>query len=160
MIGTVSEELEVNVSASKAWEVYSSLKLAKITEEKLKSLIDRLEIEGDGGVGTLIKIVFPSGGAVGFNSYTEKFTKIDHEKRVKETEVVEGGYLDLGFNLFRVRFEVIDKEDASPSPPSSCITRCTIEYEIKEEFAANASFVSIQTLVVVMNAAADFLIAK
>ncbi|XP_047330259.1 norbelladine synthase-like [Impatiens glandulifera] len=156
MIGSVSEQIEMSVPASQAWEVYSSLMLAKIIEEKLRNLADRLEIEGDGGVGTLIKIIFPP-GAFGFNSYTEKFTKIDHEKRVKETEVVEGGYLDLGFDLFRVRFEVIEKEDDSPP---SCIIRSTIEYEIKEEFAANASFVNIQTLVEVMQAVADFFIAE
>lgn len=79
-------------------------------------------------------------GTQGLSDYKEKFTKIDNEKRVKETEVVEGGYLDLGFTLYRVRFEIIEKDI------NSCIIRSTIEYELKDEFAANASLVSVDAL--------------
>lgn len=89
----------------------------------------------------------------GLKSYKEKFTVVDHEKRVKETEVVEGGYLELGFTLYRVRFEVIEVE----SNEKQCITRSTIEYELKEEAAANAAFVSIQPLTAIMQASADYL---
>ncbi|XP_047308980.1 norbelladine synthase-like [Impatiens glandulifera] len=153
MIGSISKEIQVNVPSIKAWELYSSQALAKITEEKLKNVIEKLKTEGDGGVGTIVEIVFTPGGAQGFRSYKEKFTKIDHEKRVKETEVIEGGYLDLGFNLFRVRFEIIDKEEGT-----SCITRSTIEYDVKEEFEDNASFVNIEPLVMLMQAAADILL--
>lgn len=56
---------------------------------------------------------------------------------MKEAEVVEGGYLEIGFNKYLVRFEVIEKDE------ESCITKATIEYDIKEDFTDNASFVSI-----------------
>lgn len=79
---------------------------------------------------------FPSGRVC-----KEKFTKVDDEKRVKESEVIEGGFLDLGFTLYRVRFEIIEKED---DKESSSIIKSTIEYDVKEEAAANASFVSIK----------------
>jgi hypothetical protein len=36
------------------------------------------------------------------SGYKEKYTKVDNEKRLKEAEVIEGGYLELGFTLFRV----------------------------------------------------------
>lgn len=81
-------------------------------------------------------------------SYKEKFTVVDDARRVKETEVVEGGYLEMGFTLYRIRFEVIEKEAAE------CVTRATIEYEAKEEAAA---MVSIQPLTAVMKASADYL---
>ncbi|KAF5735317.1 S-norcoclaurine synthase [Tripterygium wilfordii] len=139
MDGQLSHELELNVPASEAWEFYSTLKLAKLVEEQF-DFIEKAEVlEGDGGVGTIIGLTFAPGipGPVG---YKEKFTKLDNENRVKEAEVVEGGYLDLGFTLYRVRFEVIEKgEDSS-------IIRNTIEYTVKEEAAANASFVSIEPL--------------
>lgn len=70
----------------------------------------------------------------------EKFTKIDDEKRVKETEVIEGGVLELGFTLHRVRFEIIEKEDDK----ESSIIKSTIEYDVKEEAAENVSFISIK----------------
>lgn len=90
-------------------------------------------------------------GTPGPASYNEKFTKIDNEKLIKETEVVEGGYLEFGFTLFRVRFEIIEKgEDSS-------IIKTTIEYEIKEEHAANASFVSIEPLANIMEVAKSYL---
>ncbi|XP_059667426.1 norbelladine synthase-like [Cornus florida] len=151
MFGTVSEEMEVKVSATEAWKLYGTLQLAKLIEEELTDVIHKLEIHGDGGVGTILNITFPPGTPF-FSSYKEKFTKMDHEKRVKEAEVIEGGYLDLGFTLYRGRFEVIEKSE------NTCITKTTIEYEIKEEAAANASIVSIQPMVKIMEVAANYFI--
>lgn len=79
---------------------------------------------------------------------------IDHEKRVKDVMVVEGGYLDVGFERYLIRLEIIDKDE------KSCITKSTIEYDIKEDYAANASLVSIHPLMVVMNLAAIHILAK
>lgn len=76
---------------------------------------------------------------------------LDNEKMVKTTEVIEGGYLDMGFNLYRIRFEVIEKDE------KSCITKVTIEYDIKEDYAANVSLVVIDPLVGVMEIVANYL---
>lgn len=73
---------------------------------------------------------------------------------MKVAEAVEGGYLDVGFTLYRVQFDVIEKGK------ESCITRSTIEYDLKEDSAANASMVSIQMLVTLMEAAANYLTNK
>ncbi|KAG2701191.1 hypothetical protein I3760_06G033300, partial [Carya illinoinensis] len=108
--------------------------------EEVSTLIEKIEVlEGDGGVGTVLKLTFVP-GTPGLSTTSEKFTKIDNEKRVKETQVVERGYLEMGFTLYRVRFEVIEEGD------DSCIIRSTIEYEVKEEAAANASYVTIEPL--------------
>ncbi|KAL7003820.1 hypothetical protein U1Q18_004964 [Sarracenia purpurea var. burkii] len=139
MLGTISNEIQVKVPASQAWELYSTLQLAKLLQEDLPHLFSKVEVIE---------------GTPGFSSYKEKFTKIDDEKRVKETEVIEGGFLDLGFNWFRVRFEIIEKSE------ESCITKATIEYDLKEEAAANASIVTIQQFVSVMEAAANYLITN
>ncbi|KAK7859405.1 s-norcoclaurine synthase 1 [Quercus suber] len=64
---------------------------------------------------------------MGFFVQREKFTKYDNEKRMKELEVMEGGYLDLGLSLFCVHFEIIEKDN------DSCIIKSTIEYDVKEE---------------------------
>jgi hypothetical protein len=59
--------------------------------------------------------------------------------------------LDIGFTLVRIRFEVIEKgEDSS-------IIKSTIEYEIKEEDAANVSLVSIQTLANIVEVGKNYL---
>lgn len=79
-------------------------------------------------------------GAPAFAVYKEKFTKIEHENRLKETEVVEGGFLDLGFLLYRVRLQVLEKDS------DSSIIQSTIEYELAEESAANVSLVSTDSL--------------
>ncbi|KAK4480570.1 hypothetical protein RD792_013648 [Penstemon davidsonii] len=155
MFGTVSDEIEVNVPASEAWKLYSSLQLAKIVGEALPSLISKVDVvQGDGNAGTILHIFFAAAGAPGLESYKEKFTVVDHEKRVKEAEVVEGGFLDLGFTLYRVRFEIIGKKDSE----NQCITKASIEYEVREEVAVNASMVSIQPLATVMQLAADYLV--
>lgn len=61
-IGQVLHELEVKVSASEAWDLYGSLELAKFVEQALPNLIEKVElIQGDGGVGTILKLTFASG---------------------------------------------------------------------------------------------------
>ncbi|XP_047963055.1 norbelladine synthase-like [Salvia hispanica] len=155
MYGTISDEKTVDVPATEAWKLYSTLQLAKVVEEALPGLISRIDVvQGDGGAGTILELVFPPGMEGGLKSYKEKFTVVDHEKRVKETEVVEGGYLDLGFTMYRVRFEVIEVEGNE----KQCITRSTIEYELKEEAAANVAVVSIQPLTAIMQLSAEYLL--
>ncbi|KAK9272570.1 hypothetical protein L1049_002944 [Liquidambar formosana] len=152
MFGTVSHELEANVPASVAWELYGTLRLAKLAEEEAPEVINKVDLlEGDGGVGTVLRVNFPP-DTPGFTSHKEKFVKVDNEKRVKDAEVIEGGFLDLGFSLYRVRFEIIEKGE------ESCILKSTIEYDVKEEAAANASIVTIQPLAHIAELAKNYLI--
>lgn len=73
---------------------------------------------------------------------------------VKVVEVVEGGFLDLGFKWYLVRLDVIAKDE------KSCITRNTIEYELKEDSDPKlASVVSIDPLMAMMNIAANHLVS-
>ncbi|KAL6122929.1 hypothetical protein ACLB2K_075453 [Fragaria x ananassa] len=85
----------------------------------------------------LIKVMESWYGVPGPGWQTEKFTVVDNEKRVKVAEVIESGYLELGFTLFRVRAEIIE------CPSSSCIIKSSLEYELKEEAAANVAIDSL-----------------
>ncbi|XP_028772021.1 S-norcoclaurine synthase 2-like [Neltuma alba] len=114
MFGKVEHEAELNVPAIEAWDLFSSLRIGKILEKEL-SILQKVEVlEGDGGVGTIQKLTFKP-GVEGPAGYKEKFTKIDNDRRIKEVEIVEGGYLELGFSAFRVRLEVIEKGKNSSS---------------------------------------------
>ncbi|KAK3000749.1 hypothetical protein RJ639_020594 [Escallonia herrerae] len=128
--GSVSTEMEIQSSAREAWALYGAVGLTVITVPKYLAAVDI--IEGDGGEGSIAKLTPLSG-----SPYHEKFTKVDDKHMVKETEIIEGAFLDLGFTLYRVRFENI------PTGKHSCITRTTIEWEVKEEYVANSSRVSI-----------------
>ncbi|KAL0403322.1 UNVERIFIED_CONTAM: hypothetical protein Sradi_1973000 [Sesamum radiatum] len=153
MMGRVSEEMEVKVPASQAWKLYGSLRLAKIAEEALSNVVSKVEVvEGNGSAGTLLHVVLRPGTAW-MTSYKEKYTVVDDERRVKVAEVVEGGVLELGFTVYRFRLEVIEKEGKK----EECIVRGSIEYELKEEAAADAGLVSIEPLVAVMQLAANYL---
>ncbi|KAM4110361.1 hypothetical protein ACB094_03G189400 [Castanea mollissima] len=132
----LSHELEVNVPASEAWELYGKLRLAKLLVEE-GSVVEKIEVIE---------------GYHGFSVQREKFTKYDNEKRMKELEVLEGGYLDLGLSLFRVRFEIIEKDN------DSCIIKSTIEYDIKEEAAANTSYVTTDLVAKIAEIAKNFLV--
>ena len=68
----------------------------------------------------------------------ERFTKVDDENRVKETELIEGGY--LGLDLFRIRLEILEKDS------ESSIIRSSIEYEVDDKLGEVASHVSIKPL--------------
>ncbi|KAM4076824.1 hypothetical protein ACJW30_12G094200 [Castanea mollissima] len=151
MFGQLSHKLEVNVPASEAWEIYGTLGLSKLLVED-GSAFEKIEIlEGDGGSGTILKKTFMP-GSHGFTVHKEKFTKLDNEKRVKELEVIEGGYLDLGFTLFRVRFEIIEKDN------DSCIIKSTMEYDVKEEAVANISYPNTDLVAKIVEVAKDYLI--
>ncbi|XP_071710684.1 norbelladine synthase-like isoform X2 [Rutidosis leptorrhynchoides] len=141
MFGTLSQETEVNVPASKAWALYGSLELGKVVAGKIFEAVD--VVEGAGGTG------------LGFKYYTEKFTKVDNENMIKETEAVEGGFLDIGFSLYSVRCEIKEKPDDDMG--SSCLVKCTIEYEVKDEFAANVSLVTMDPFVALMSIANEHL---
>ncbi|KAF9593155.1 hypothetical protein IFM89_020451 [Coptis chinensis] len=152
MEGQLEHELEVSVPASEVWDVYGGLKLGKLVCELLPNVIEKVElVEGDGGVGTILKVVFPQ-GTPGFTFYKEMFTKVDNEKRLKEAEVVEGGYLEFGFSLYRVRFEIIEKD------AKSSIIKTTIEYEV--DTATNASIVSSKALELIAETIAKYLTEK
>lgn len=58
MFGTISDELEVNVPASEAWKLYSTLQLAEIVKEALP-IVSQIDIvQGDGGPGTILQVHF------------------------------------------------------------------------------------------------------
>lgn len=61
---------------------------------------------------------------------------VDNEKYIKETTVIEGGFLDIGFQKYVVRLEIVGQEDGTT------IIRSTIEYKVDAEHASNASLVS------------------
>lgn len=76
---------------------------------------------------------------------------------MKVTEVVEGGYLDLGVEKYQVRFEVIEKQkdEGEEAAANSCIMKATVEYQTKDMAAAALSLNSIQTFLTIMNTVAD-----
>ena len=71
---------------------------------------------------------------------------------MKELEVMEGGYLDLGLTLFCVRFEIIENDN------DSCIIKSTIEYDVKEEAVANISYVTTGLVAKIAEVAKNYLI--
>ncbi|KAL3524541.1 hypothetical protein ACH5RR_017375 [Cinchona calisaya] len=154
MFGTLSDEMEVKVPASDAWKVYGTLKLADVALKQLPHLLDKIDVlEGDGSAGTKLKLTFPQGNPL--ISYSkEEFVVVDDQKLVKVAEVFEGGYLNLGFTLYRVTFQVIP----NPNDESSCTTKCTLDYHLKEESAANVSLISIEPFTAIMKAAANYLL--
>ena len=56
--GQLSHELEVNVPASQVWELYGTLRLSKLIEERfLGTLVKKIDVtEGNGGVGTIVHL--------------------------------------------------------------------------------------------------------
>ncbi|KAI3968517.1 hypothetical protein MKX01_007827 [Papaver californicum] len=152
MKGQLSKEVEVPVPASDIWDVYGTIELVKLIKELLPAILHDVEVDvGDGGVGTVLKLTLPPGSPVIY--YKEKFMVVDHEKRIKVADVVEGGYLEAGFSLYRTTFEIIEKDGHS-----SVIS--TIEYELDDASADNAALVSIKPLEVVAETIGSYLKEK
>ncbi|XVE62297.1 hypothetical protein DITRI_Ditri06bG0106800 [Diplodiscus trichospermus] len=136
MHGHLSQDALIKVPAAVVWDVYRTLELARLLNELLQDVFGKIEVvQGDGGVGTILKITFAP-GIPGPSYLSEIFTKIDDEMRVKESENIEGGYKDLGFERCGFRLHIIEKD------VESCIVRSTIEYEIDDKLKDIASQVN------------------
>lgn len=62
MKGTLSHELEISLPADEIWSVYRGLELAELVVKLLPNVIYKMDlVEGDGGVGTILHLYFPSG---------------------------------------------------------------------------------------------------
>ncbi|TYI85031.1 hypothetical protein E1A91_D05G409400v1 [Gossypium mustelinum] len=144
----ITKELEVNAPASEAWELYRNLGLINLIDRKLTNIFQSTEVlKGDGGVGTVVKLTFVPGNS----SYTEKFTVIDDQRRVKETKGLEGDCLAIGCSVQILEYEIIEKSQ------NSSIIKSTISYAVKEEFQAKDPKPSIQVVEAIVQISKKFL---
>ncbi|KAI3979193.1 hypothetical protein MKX01_017018 [Papaver californicum] len=121
-------DVELPTSVDSIWEVYSSPDILRLLRDVLlPGVFEKLDvIEEDGGVGTVLDIVSPPGVVP---RYKEKFVNINHEKRLKEVILIEGGYLDMGYTLYLDRIHVIEKTS------KSCVIKSSVVYEVKKACA-------------------------
>jgi len=62
MQGQLEHELELHVPASEAWDLFGTLRLGQFVVQEIPQLFQNVElIEGDGGVGTVLKLTFAPG---------------------------------------------------------------------------------------------------
>jgi Pathogenesis-related protein Bet v 1 family len=87
----------------------------------------------------------------GMEYYKEKFIKIDNESYTKEAIGVEGGFLDVGFLSYLVRFEII------PKGSDSSIIRSTIEYETDDKCEVNPALISTDLVAAIAYAITKYL---
>ncbi|XP_050221557.1 norbelladine synthase-like isoform X2 [Mercurialis annua] len=157
MRGQQSVETLIGVSPSIAWDAYRGLELGRLVDELFGEFLKVEVVEGDGGVGTIVKLTFPPGtpGTGNMTGYMkELFTVMDDDKRVKETELIEGGFKDMGFDVYHVRMEVIEKDD------KSSVIRSTVEYEIDDSKPELASLVSTKQFELIAETVGKYLTQK
>ncbi|XP_039066461.1 norbelladine synthase-like [Hibiscus syriacus] len=140
MKGHLSQDSLVEVPAVVIWEVYRGLELGKLVNEPLRDVIGTVEVvHGDGGVETIIKVTFHP-GTPGPKYMKEMFTKIDDEQRLKEAEIIEGGFKDVGFELYRNRLQIVEKD------AQSSIVKSSVDCEIDDMLQELASLVTTKPL--------------
>ncbi|RZC48033.1 hypothetical protein C5167_040980 [Papaver somniferum] len=146
----LNNEIDVPLSASSIWGVYACKELPKLIVKLLPHVFDRIDyISGDGGVGTVIRIIFPPGEVP--RSYKETFRKIDHAQRLKEVQQLSGGYLAMGVTSYVDKFKIIS------TGPNSCTIRSTTEYEVPDHLADKVnSLISIEGLVPMAKAIVEY----
>ncbi|XP_011084624.1 S-norcoclaurine synthase-like [Sesamum indicum] len=154
MEGVVSRKIEVKVSASETWKTYGSLKLAEIGVEAFPDKYSGFKVlQGDGYAGTIIQVFFAP-GVEGPPSYKEEFLVVDDVKRVKVGKFIEGGVLEQGFKSYVVTLEAIEVEGKK----DECIMRGSIEYALYDTIALPLVTSSIEGLLALMQAVADYVI--
>ncbi|MCL7030457.1 hypothetical protein MKW94_013060 [Papaver nudicaule] len=137
----LNNEIDVQLSAASIWKVYASKDLPKLIVKLLPEVFQQIDyIEGNGGVGTVIRVIFVPGSVP--RMYREMFRKIDHVHRVKEVQQISGGYLAMGVTSYVDKFKIIS------TGPNSCTIRSTTEYEVPDNLADKVnSLISIEGLV-------------
>ncbi|KAI3991912.1 hypothetical protein MKX01_012857 [Papaver californicum] len=147
-------EMKVNASVNDIWEVYSSPDLPKLIVKLLPSVFERIDyVEGNGGVGTILHIVYPPGSVP--LTYKEKFITIDNRRRLKEVLQVEGGYLAMGVTFYMDSFKIIK------TGRDSCIIRSITQYEVPDSLAAKISpLVSVDSLVSMATAISKYVLGN
>ncbi|KAI3996819.1 hypothetical protein MKX01_041119 [Papaver californicum] len=134
-------EMEVAASAEDIWAVYSSPHLTKLIVELLPDVFERIDyVQGTGGVGTIIQVVYPPGSVP--RTLKEKFVIIDDHRRLKQVQQIEGGNIAMGVKFHMISFKIIKKGY------DSCIIRSKIEYIVPDILAAKISpFINVEGLV-------------
>ncbi|KAJ1272553.1 hypothetical protein BS78_06G211100 [Paspalum vaginatum] len=155
MKGSLCHEYETGLPAADVWKVYGGLLAGQLVPQLLPELFSKVEVvEGDGGVGTVLLVSFPPGTSGSSETSKEKFTKIDNENYIKESLIIEGGFLDHGFKRYLVRFEIIRKEE------KSSIIRSTIEYGVDDEHKSNPPVASTSDFAAIAEAITKYIKEK
>lgn len=79
---------------------------------------------------------------------------MDHDERIKEVDVVDGGVLKFGYTFFRTRFEILDKG------PNQCTVKSIVMYEIEDQHASNEKMTTVDDMGTVAKAVEDYLKKK
>ncbi|KAL2249143.1 UNVERIFIED_CONTAM: hypothetical protein Sindi_2388000 [Sesamum indicum] len=155
MEGVVSRKIKVKASASKVWKAYGSLKLAEIGVAAFPDKYSGFKVlQGNGYAGTIIQVFFAP-GVEGPPWYKEEFLVVDDVKRVKVGKFIEGGVLEQGFKSYVVTLRAIDQKDGKKD---ECIMTGSIEYALYDAAAIPLVTSSIEGLLALMQAVADYVI--
>ncbi|KAK8596097.1 hypothetical protein V6N13_000750 [Hibiscus sabdariffa] len=129
----LTNELEVHAPASQVWEAFRNLGILRISAQQ--NLIQSFQVlKGDGGVGTVVKIIFIPGNS----SYTEKFIVVDNLRRVEVAQGLEGDCLAIGCSVEIDTFEMVEKSQ------NSSVIKVGIAYAVKKGFEAKDPKPNIQ----------------
>ncbi|KAI3990285.1 hypothetical protein MKX01_037624 [Papaver californicum] len=108
-------------------------------------------LPGNGGVGSLLRIVYPKRSIPRSNK--EIFMTIDNRRPLKEVLQTEGGYLAMGVTFLMESFQIF------PEGRKSCIIRSMVRYTVSDQFAPDVTpLISVEGLVSMAKAAAKYVI--
>ncbi|XP_022717708.1 S-norcoclaurine synthase 2-like [Durio zibethinus] len=137
----------IGVNSQELKQLTNEIEL-NVPAKQLKNVIQSIDVlKGDGGVGTVLKLTFVPGNS----SYTERFTVIDDQKRVKVAQSLQGGCLAIGCSVQIDRFDIIEKN------MTSSIIESKIFYAVKKEFEAKDPKPNIQLFAAAAQIAKKFL---
>ncbi|KAK9120550.1 hypothetical protein Syun_018167 [Stephania yunnanensis] len=138
MRGHVTNELDVDLPADEIWAIYRSPEFPKLILGMLPpGVLEKLEVvEGDGGAGCVLHIILAPGSPEP-REWMEEFVEINNEKKVKRVRMIQGGFLDLGFNFYENVFEITEIDECS------CVYKSSVIYEADDnKFSTSAPLVS------------------
>ncbi|KAL0282180.1 UNVERIFIED_CONTAM: hypothetical protein Sangu_2966000 [Sesamum angustifolium] len=149
--GSVSREIDVNVSPTETFKVYGSLILVQLAMDIFPEKHYQFTVvKGDGGSNSIIEVFMIPG--VEPSWYREEYVVVDYAKRIKSNRMLEGGVMTQGFLSYWTTLRTLEKE----GNPNACTITGTIDYVVKDESSLPVVQDSIDSLYSIMKAVAAY----
>ncbi|MCL7037610.1 hypothetical protein MKW94_007049 [Papaver nudicaule] len=126
-------EFEVDASADDVWAIYTAPNFPALAAQLLVYSKARILWKVMAAALVLFSVLCSSQVRSVVPMYKEKIVTVDHEKKLKEIQMMEGGYLEMGCTFCMLSFEILAKERIS------CIIKTVTKYEISDDLTTGVS---------------------
>ncbi|GJM95472.1 hypothetical protein PR202_ga12210 [Eleusine coracana subsp. coracana] len=120
--GSFSDEVTVAMPADRLWKIAFTEFNPLLLPKACAGFIESVEVEGDGGPGTVTTMKFTA-AVEDAKVFKTRVVATDHAARVVRSEVLEGGKVSSQLSSEMTEMKV------EPAGEAACVVKITVQYE-------------------------------